>query len=131
MVMHGEEFYPAEMDGYVAEHGSENIGLLILRKYENVCEIISLTTTGNIPGVGKKLVEHAIVEGKHKGAQYIAAVTTNDNLTALRFYQQLGFSIKAWRKNAVTQSRIIKPEIPLIGNHNIPIRDEIELEMKI
>jgi hypothetical protein len=27
------------------------------------------------------------------------------------------------------KSRLLKPEIPLIGNDGIPIRDEIELEM--
>jgi hypothetical protein len=31
----------------------------------------------------------------------------------------------------VEQSRKLKPEIPLIGNDGIPIRDEIELEMKL
>ena len=27
--------------------------------------------------------------------------------------------------------RKLKPEIPLVGNNNIPIRDEIELEIKL
>ena len=55
-------------------------------------------------------------------------VTTNDNLHALRFYQQLGFVIRDWRAGAVKRSREIKPGIPEIGNYHIPIRDEIELE---
>jgi hypothetical protein len=30
---------------------------------------------------------------------------------------------------AVDQARKVKPEIPLVGMHGIPIRDEIELEL--
>ena len=45
----------------------------------------------------------------------------------MRFYQKRGFVL--WRiiNNAVEKAREIKPEIPLIGNDGIPIRDEIEL----
>lgn len=38
---------------------------------------------------------------------------------------------KAVYPNAVSLSRKLKPEIPLIGNYGIPIRDEIELELKL
>jgi len=57
--------------------------------------------------------------------------TTNDNLTALRFYQQCGFVLAAIHRNALEQSRKLKPEIPLVGNDGIPLRDEIELEMML
>ena len=33
--------------------------------------------------------------------------------------------------NALDQARKLKPEIPLIGMDGIPLRHEIELEMKI
>ena len=55
--------------------------------------------------------------------------TTNDNLNALRFYQKRGFVLVAVHRNAMEQARKLKPEIPLIGNDGIPLRDEIELEM--
>ena len=32
-------------------------------------------------------------------------------------------------RNTIADSRRLKPEIPLLGEHGIPIRDEIELEM--
>ncbi len=32
-------------------------------------------------------------------------------------------------RDAVTEARKVKPTIPCIGAHGIPIRDEIELEM--
>ncbi len=61
----------------------------------------------------------------------ICLITTNDNLDALCFWQKIGFSIKAIYRDAVVRARCLKSEIPLIGNHGIPIRDEIELELKI
>jgi hypothetical protein len=56
-------------------------------------------------------------------------VTTNDNTSALHFYQKMGFYFHKLRVCIVEESRKIKPQIPLIGNFNIPIWDEIELEM--
>jgi hypothetical protein len=35
----------------------------------------------------------------------------------------------AIHRGAVDESRKLKPGIPLIGAHGIPLRDEIELEM--
>lgn len=57
-------------------------------------------------------------------------ITTNDNMKALRFYQKQGFVLKALYPNALEESRELKPEIPKIGIDNIPLRDEIELEIK-
>lgn len=40
-----------------------------------------------------------------------------------------GFTLCALRPGAVIESRKRKPQIPQLGHHNIPIRDEIELEI--
>ena len=58
-------------------------------------------------------------------------ITTNDNLSALQFYQKRGFDMSRLYHNAVDKSRKIKPQIPLTGANGIPIRHEIELEMKL
>ena len=47
------------------------------------------------------------------------------------FYQKRGFALVALHRNAIEQSRKIKPQIPLIGEYGIPLRDEIELEMEL
>jgi hypothetical protein len=47
----------------------------------------------------------------------------------LRFYQRRGFVLAALRPNALEAARRLKPEIPLVGDYGIPLRDEIELEM--
>jgi hypothetical protein len=52
-------------------------------------------------------------------------------MKAIRFYQLRGFSLVAIHRNAIEESRKLKPEIPLKGIDGIPIRDEIELEFII
>jgi hypothetical protein len=56
-------------------------------------------------------------------------ITTNDNLHAIGFYQKRGFQMAAIHRGAVNEARKLKPSIPMIGAHGIPMRDEIELEM--
>jgi hypothetical protein len=43
----------------------------------------------------------------------------------------LGFHLAFVRLGAVDESRKIKPTIPAIGEYGIPVRDEIELELRI
>jgi hypothetical protein len=40
-----------------------------------------------------------------------------------------GFDLKAAHINAVEQSRKLKPDIPLFGMDNIPIKHELEFEI--
>ena len=68
---------------------------------------------------------------KEHGCLRLYLVTTNENTAAMRFYQQLGFSILRVYRFAVDKARLIKPQIPMVGNDNIPIHDEIEMEMKL
>lgn len=57
-------------------------------------------------------------------------ITTNDNLRALKLYQQWGMEIVAFRRHAVTEAhRHLKPSIPERGSHGIPIANELQLEL--
>jgi hypothetical protein len=49
----------------------------------------------------------------------------------MTFYQKAGFRIVAVHRDAVALARRIKPEIPIMGENGIPIRDEIELELML
>ena len=44
------------------------------------------------------------------------------------FYQRRGFDLVALYRNAVTESRKLKPEIPNAGFDGIAIRHELEME---
>ncbi len=70
-------------------------------------------------------------EARRQSCKQVVVSTTNDNLRALGFYQRRGFSLLRIRAGAVDESRKLKPGIPTIGENEIPLHDEIELEMKI
>jgi SAM-dependent methyltransferase len=52
-------------------------------------------------------------------------------MNALGFYQKRGFVIAAVYPDSLKESRRLKPEIPLTGLDGIPLRDEIELEIRL
>jgi hypothetical protein len=54
-------------------------------------------------------------------------VRTNDKLSALRFYLRRDFRLMQVRPGAVDAARKLKPTIPLIGEHGIPMREEVDL----
>ena len=81
--------------------------------------------------IGTSLIEAVVAEVAAHGVGDLWLVTTNDNVDALRLYQRLGFHLVELRRDAVTRSRRLKPTIPEIGDHGIPMRDELVLSMPI
>ncbi len=111
--------------GLVAEAGGTLIGLLVYDPRPAECELVALFAAVRGTGIGSSLVA-ALRE--RVPDRPIWVVTTNDNLDALRFYQRRGFRLRALRAGAVDEARrTIKPAIAEIGEHGIPIRDELEL----
>ena len=47
---------------------------------------------------------------------------------AIRLYQRDGWEWCGFHRDAVTDARPLKPELPETGNHGIPIKHEIEFE---
>lgn len=117
------------LKGYIAKQKDDTIGLITYRIHNNDCEIISLDSLTQKQGVGTALVEEVKREAKSQGSIRVWTITTNDNIEAIRFWQRRGFTLVALHRNALEVSRKLKPEIPLVGNHGIPLRDEIELEL--
>ena len=98
----------------------------------DACELLTLHADTRFTGVGTALVEAVRARALDAGCGLLWVVTTNDNVDALRFYQRRGFRLARLRTGAVDQSRdTVKPEIPAIGDHGIPLSDEIELEMSL
>lgn len=129
IVIHGQEFAPHSLPGFVAMLDNERIGLVTYHVEDGDCEIITLNSLRDGMGVGTALIEAVKTVGQQGGCTRLWLVTTNDNLQALGFYEKRGFVLVALHRNAVAKSRQLKPSIPLIGENGIPIRDEIELEM--
>jgi GNAT superfamily N-acetyltransferase len=131
VVAHDEVFRPDRLDGLVARFGSERVGLATFEIRGEECELVTLNALRSRRGVGSALLEAVRSAARDAGCRRLRLVTTNDNVDALRFYQRRGFSLVAVHRGAVERSRRIKPEIPLQGDHGIPIRDEIELEQDL
>jgi ribosomal protein S18 acetylase RimI-like enzyme len=126
MIVHGETIRYDQVKGFI--HGDWN-GVLTYVIRGDECEITSLNSLQEGIGIGTALIAEAVKEAKGQDCCRIILTTTNDNLHALGFYQRHGFSLRAIRRGAINETRKIKPSIPLIGENNIPLRDEIELEM--
>ena len=131
MVVHGESVDLGVVDGLYACDDTEIVGLITYRVFKNEMEILSLDSIHEKSGIGSVLLENAIRIAKNNGCSRVMLITTNDNLSALQFYQKRGFDIIRLYHNAVEESRKIKPQIPLVGANGIPIKHEIELERKL
>ncbi len=128
MVVSSGVYDCSELDGFtIVNEKGEIIGLITYIIKENECEIISLDSIEERKGIGTSLVKEVENIAIKKECRLVKLVTTNDNLLALKFYQKRGFILSQIINNAVDKARKLKPGIPLIGNDDIPIRDEIEL----
>lgn len=131
VVAHGEVFYPAELPGFIAWKKAEPCGLVTYTIQANTCEIITLDALRPSQGIGGLLINAVKKKAIASGCTRLWLITTNDNTSALAFYQKHGFRLAALHAGAIERSRRIKPQIPLVGENDIPIRDEIELEMDL
>ena len=131
VIVHGRTYHPAQMTGFLAMWKGEKVGLITYQIEGEGCEIVTLDSACANQGVGSSLIETVKKAAQEAGCRRLWLITTNDNLHALRFYQKRGFAMAALHRDAVQASRKIKPEIPLIGNDGIPIKDEIELEIAL
>ncbi|MFN7253252.1 MAG: GNAT family N-acetyltransferase [Anaerobacillus sp.] len=128
MVISSGVYDCSALDGFtIINNEDEIIGLITYIIKDNECDIISLDSIEEGKGIGTNLVQAVENLAIKRKCKLVKLITTNDNLSALRFYQKRGFFLSQIINNAVETARKIKPEIPLIGNDGIPIRDEIEL----
>lgn len=131
IVSHSAVYRAETLPGFVAICGDEIAGLVTYHIQGDACEIITLDSLEVGIGIRTALIDAVQARARQAGCKRLWLTTTNNNLTALRFYQQRGFVLAAIHRNALEQSRKIKPELPLVGNDGIPLRDEIELEMML
>jgi len=128
IVTRGKVHQADKLPGFIAWQKGEPAGLITYRINGNECEIITMNSLVEGKGVGSALIDAVKKVTTQFKCERLWLITTNDNTKALRFYQKMGFVLVAVYRNALEQSRKLKPEIPLTGHDGIPIRDEIELE---
>ena len=125
-VAHGVSYEPAILPGFIASDGDRVVGLLTYHVEGDACEIVTIDAYERGRGIGTSLVEAVRALGHPR----LWLITTNDNAGVRRFYERLGFRLVAVHEGAVERSRALKPEIPLVGEGGIPIRDELEYELR-
>jgi ribosomal protein S18 acetylase RimI-like enzyme len=130
-VTRGVIHHADKLPGYIAEVNGQRAGLLTYNIRDSMLEIVTLNVLRQREGIGRKLVNRAISLARSHGCSRVWVITTNDNTHALQFYQTMSFKIARVHKDAIEESRKLKPEIPRIGMDDIPITDEIELEMNL
>jgi GNAT superfamily N-acetyltransferase len=141
------------LDAFLEEHGSERVarlgelvdarehpalvaeadgrieGVLTYVVDGDSCEVLTLHASERGRGIGSLLMDEVARVAADSGCRRLWLVTTNDNVDALRFYQRRGFRLAELRSGAVDESRrTLKPQIPEIGEHGIPLHDELVLE---
>ena len=129
IVVRGVVYRPDNLEGFIAYNGPDCLGEITYVINDGDCEVITLDSDCEGQGLGTKLINAVVEEARKQGCRRVFLITTNDNLHALGFYQKRGFALVGINRGAVNESRKIKPGIPLVGMNNIPLRDEIELEI--
>lgn len=131
VVSRGQIHDPSQLSGFIAISTGKRVGLVTYRVDGEDCEIVTLDSWQENIGVGTALIDAVKRVAIEAGCSRLWLITTNDNLQALGFYQKRGFHLVAVHPNALAESRKIKPAIPEIGFNGIPLRDEIELQIRL
>ncbi|MFZ5817061.1 MAG: GNAT family N-acetyltransferase [Bacillota bacterium] len=131
MVTRGQLYRLSDLQALVAWDGGDRVGLATYLLHGDSCELMSLNALTGRKGVGTALLAAVEEVARQHHCRRLWLITSNDNLDALRFYQRRGYRLTAVHVGAIDQARALKPTIPLIGHHGIPIRDELELAKEL
>jgi N-acetylglutamate synthase-like GNAT family acetyltransferase len=119
------------LPGFLASINGMLAGIATYNIQGEQCEIVTLDSIIENSGAARANIQAIIDIARKKGCRRLWLITTNDNVHAIRYYQKRGFTIAAIHRNAIENSRKLKPQIPHLGMDGIPIRDEIEFEMML
>jgi len=130
-VSRGKILDTTELPGFICKEKNQILGLVTyhIKNYE--CEIVTLNSAIQNKGLGTKLLNSVLDMARNNNCKRVWLITTNDNTNAIRFYQKRGFEWVGFYKDAIIESRKLKPEIPEYGDDNIPIKHEVEFEYKM
>ena len=130
-VAHGVAYDATTLPALIAEEDDRIVGLLTYNLENDELEVVTIDAPVPHVGVGSALLAAATEVARKAKARRLWLITTNDNVDALRFYQRRALRIVAVTPGAVDHSRTLKPTIPTVGAYNIPLHDEITLELRL
>ena len=132
VISRGSAHQVSTLEGFVAYRDSRRLGFATYRVENGQCELVTVDAFQRGQGVGSQLLEAVVRAAREQACERLWLITTNDNIDAIRFYQRRGMRIAAVYPRAIDEvSRKLKPSIPEVGNYQIPLRDELELELEL
>jgi GNAT superfamily N-acetyltransferase len=131
VVSRGVAHDASRLPALVAVQDGEIVGLATFCLENGECELVTLDSLEEGRGIGSALLAGVSERAGQSGCTRLWLITSNDNVNAIRFYQRRGMRLVAVHRGAIDEARRIKPSIPLIGQHGIPIHDELEFELPL
>jgi peroxiredoxin/GNAT superfamily N-acetyltransferase len=127
----GRGFDAPSLPGFIARVDGQRAGFVAIDMNPGgyQCEVVALISSVENAGVGEHLLEAAADAARDAGCTRIFLTTSNDNLRAIGFYQKRGWRLSNIALGSIDRARAFYPEIPRVGLHDIPMRDEIEFEL--
>jgi ribosomal protein S18 acetylase RimI-like enzyme len=128
-----------ELDSYietgrvlVALEGESIVGHLLLTETDEPAQAEVKNTAVDVAhqgrGVGRALMEHAIELARDDGRTTLVVATAAADIGNLRFYQRLGFRLRAVERDAFTPATGYPPGLRLDG---IELRDRVWLDRRL
>ncbi|MSP14746.1 MAG: GNAT family N-acetyltransferase [Chloroflexi bacterium] len=130
VVSRGQLHQADQLPGFIATYDGIPAALLTYHVTGYELEVVTLHAAQPGHGLGSALLEAARETARQLGCQRLWLITTNDNEPATRFYQRRGMHLVAVHRNALQESRKLKPEIPLTGVDGKPSQDEVEFKFR-
>src|SRR6516164_7704885 len=124
VAVHDEVIDAAQLPALVA---GPHRGLATYRRLDGDAELVTLDAVPPGSGTGTALIEALSSKLRAEGCVRLWLTMTNANLSALQFYLRRGFRLRRVRPGAVDRARRLKPSIPVVGEHGIPLHDELDL----
>ena len=131
MSIRGEIIDGTKLDGFLLQEDNKVIGLVTYTFFGDICEIVSLDSKRENIGIGSALLKEIEKIAIDNNCSKMRLITKNDNMRALQFYQKRGYCLTKLYPNAMEEVRKVKPNVPELGDNDIPLRDEIELEKQL
>ncbi len=131
MSIRGKIIDGTKLDGFLLQEENTIIGLVTYTFFGDICEIVSLDSKRENIGIGSALLKEIEKIAIDNNCKKMRLITTNDNMRALQFYQKRGYCLTKLYPNAMEEVRKVKPNVPELGDNDIPLRDEIELEKQL
>ncbi len=125
----GHSYRVDALPAYIACDGDEVVGVASYAREEDTVNLVMVSVLPRWQGRGtaRGLIKAVAGVARDEGAERLVVATTNDDLPALGLYQRLGFTI-----TGVHVGRVLEHHGRVeLGFAGIPVRDEIQMELRL